>query len=278
MNMAYKTQAGKSEVLKHYDSLFQYMTVSYETVSVSTRLGDTHIIIAGEKTAPPFILLHGSSMNASMWIGDIAKYQESFRVYAPDMPGEPGKSDERQYPFTTADYSDWLMDVFDSVGIESAVVCGASLGAWLAAKFAIIHSERISKLVLLCPAGIGSQHKGFIFTALFYMMMGDKGLTRLFEKINGGEPVPDVVVEYQKLIGKHFNSRKEPIPIFTDDELRRLTMPSMVIVGGKDVILKSHETAQRYKSLVPDAKVEMLSEAGHSLPNCVGKIMNFLLP
>jgi pimeloyl-ACP methyl ester carboxylesterase len=275
MKTAYKTQAGKTEVLSFYDSLLDRMTVPHETINIDTRKGETFIIAAGENTAPPLILLHGSSLNAGMWIGDMAKYQNCYRVYAPDMPGEAGRSDEHQYPFTTDDYSEWLFDVFDRLGIAKAFVVGASLGAWLAAKFAICYPPMVSKLVLLCPAGFGSQHKAFIFVALFYMLMGDKGIKRLFEKINGDEVIPEIIVEYQTLIAKNFNIRKEQIPLFTDDEIKKLTMPSMLIVGGKDVILKSHETAERYGRLVTDARIKMLPDAGHSLPDTFDLIINF---
>lgn len=262
---AFKTQQGRDEVLKYYDKLLEKLTIPYESLYVNTLHGKTFCLAAGDTNAPPMMLLHGSSMNSSMWVSDIIKYYKNYRVYALDIPGEAGRSDERQLPFTTTDLDDWLYDVYNELSISKAVVIGASLGAWIATKFAIRYPEKIEKLVLLCPAGIGSQNKNFIFTALFYMIFGQKGRSKLFKIINGNVDMPEIILKYQALITKNFNSRREPIPIFSDNELSRLTMPVFLFVGAKDIILNSMETAERMEKLVPNARINVLSEAGHSL-------------
>jgi pimeloyl-ACP methyl ester carboxylesterase len=150
---------------------------------------------------------------------------------------------------------------------------GASLGAWLSAKFAIKYPEKIDKLILICPAGIGTQNKKFILTALFYMFLGEKGIRKLFKIINGNVEMPEIILRFQMLIGKHFNTRKEPIPIFSDDEVSRLTMPVFLFVGAKDIMLHSLETADRVKKLVPNAKINILPEGGHSLINLTDTIL-----
>lgn len=272
-NKAFKTQHGRDEILKYYDKLLEKLTIPYERLNISTCHGNTFCIAAGELSAPPMVLLHGSSMNSCMWISDILKYHHTYRVYALDIPGEAGRSDERQLPFTTSDLDDWLYDVFNILSIDKAVLIGASLGAWLSAKFAISYPEKIDKLVLLCPAGIGTQNKKFIFTALFYMLLGKKGIRRLFKIINGNVEMPEIILKFQILIGKHFNTRKEPIPIFSDDEIKHLTMPVFLFVGAKDIMLHSIETADRMRKLVPHANINILPEAGHSIINLTDTIL-----
>lgn len=276
MNKAFKTQAGREEVLKYYDMLLEELTIPYERLNISTRHGNTFLIAAGDADAPPMILLHGSSMNSCMWISDIIKYCKKYRVYAIDMPGEAGRSDEGQLPFTTTDYDDWLYDVFHQLSINKAVIIGASLGGWLSTKFAIRYPEKVEQLVLLCPAGIGAQNKKFIFIALFYMMLGEKGIRKLFRMINGNEDIPEIILNYQRLITQSFNTRKEAIPPFSDDELRCLTMPVHVYVGENDILLRSLETAERVKKLVPNAKVTVLPEVGHSLIHLTDSILEQL--
>lgn len=272
-NKAFKTQQGRDDVLKYYDMLLEKLTIPYERLNINTRHGSTFCIAAGDITAPPMVLLHGSSMNSIMWISSILKYFKKYRVYALDMPGEAGRSDERQLPFTTSDLDDWLYDVFNELSINKAVVIGASLGAWLSAKFAIRYPEKIDKLVLQCPAGIGTQNKNFIFTALFYMLFGEKGRRKLLKIINGNVDMPEIFSKYQMLITKNFNTRKEPIPIFSDDEIKRLTMPVCLFVGAKDIMLHSMETADRMKKLVPNARINILPEGGHSLINLADTIL-----
>lgn len=276
MTVAFKSEEGKKEVLEYYDLLLTKDSLPHEKLMVNTSYGETFIIAIGKKELPPLILLHGSGMNSAMWIKEMEEYSQTHRVYAVDMPGEPGKSDERQLPFESDDFSNWLNDVFNALSINKASIVGISLGAWAGVKFAIKYSDKVEKLVLLCPAGIGAQKKSFAFKALFYMMLGDKGIDKLYYKVNGEKPMPKIMLNYQKLIAKHFNFRKEVIPLFSDDELKKLTMPVSLFVGGKDVMFHSEKTAKRLESLLDNSQINFIPEEGHSIISQGDKIREFL--
>lgn len=276
MTVAFKSEEGKKEVLEYYDLLLTKDSLPHEKLMVNTSYGETFIIAIGKKELPPLILLHGSGMNSAMWIKEMEEYSQTHRVYAVDMPGEPGKSDERQLPFESDDFSNWLNNVFNALSINKASIVGISLGAWAGVKFAIKYSDKVEKLVLLCPAGIGAQKKSFAFKALFYMMLGDKGIDKLYYKVNGEKPMPKIMLNYQKLIAKHFNFRKEVIPLFSDDELKKLTMPVSLFVGGKDVMFHSEKTAKRLESLLDNSQINFIPEEGHSIISQGDKIREFL--
>ncbi|MBS3977113.1 MAG: alpha/beta hydrolase [Syntrophomonadaceae bacterium] len=273
---AFKTTEGRNAVFKAYDAFLGNMRIPHEDVNIDTRFGKAFVIAAGKKDAPVLVLLHGSGINSVMWIEDMVKYSEHYRVYAVDLQGEPGKSDGKQLPFEGSDFDNWLHDVFVGLSIEKASIVGISLGAWLALKFAIANSQMVDKLVLLCPAGVGPQKTSFAYVSLFHMLLGEKGVERLYRKVNGGKPIPQEMMDYQKLLGNNFNFRREQIPLFTDAELSQLTMPSLLCVGRKDVMFHSLKTAQRYSSLVPYAKVTVLQEAGHTIIGLVDDILAFL--
>lgn len=274
---AFKSPEGKQAVTDYYHLLLKEIDVPYEELNISTRYGETFLLAAGDPTNPPLILLHGSSMNSAMWIKDMEKMSEHYRVYAPDLPGEPGRSSEEQLPFDRMDDVDWLRDVLAVLQIDQVSLVGLSLGGWLAAKFSIHHSQQVNKLVLLCPAGIGGQNHEFKDIAMSLLMKGEAGVDELFRMINGEKDMPDIMLNYQKLIGAVFNTRQEQIPLFSDEELSRLTMPSLLIVGEKDIMLNSLESAKRYKAYVPKGKVEVLPEAGHSLVGLAEEITDFLI-
>ncbi len=276
MNKAFKTSEGREAVIAYYDMLLKNLTVPYEETTVETCCGSTSVITAGDESNPPIVLLHGSSINATMWVKDISDLAKSYRVYAPDMPGEPGKSCETQQSFETTAYADWLYDVMNGLGIQKAVLAGASLGAWLGAMFAINYGEMVEKLILLCPAGIGSQNHAFKEIAFNLLSKGEMGVNLLFAEINGGVDVPEPILNYNKLISAVFNARQEVIPVFSDEELNKITMPSLLIVGAKDIMLNSKETAERFAKCVPNAKTIMLPDAGHSLYGLSADMMEFI--
>jgi pimeloyl-ACP methyl ester carboxylesterase len=274
--LAFKSQEGKTAILNFYDALLENWPLPNEQFYLNTRYGNTFVVASGEKQAPPLILLHGTAMNSLMWLADSREYARSYRVYAVDIPGEPGKSDETQLPLNGSAYAEWLNDVYHALAIEKANLTGISLGAWLAIKFSVCYPEKVDKLVLLCPAGIGEQKTSFLFKVIAHMLLGQKGMDRLYEKVNGNQPLPDVILNYQRLIGKSFNYRREVIPLFSDNELKRLSMPTILFVGEKDIIFHSAKTAQRLRNSLPHADINLLPGAGHTLIHLTDKIMTFL--
>ncbi|KIE45235.1 putative carboxylesterase domain protein [Clostridium argentinense CDC 2741] len=84
------------------------------------------------------------------------------------------------------------------------------------------------------------------------------------------------MLKYQKLIEKNFNYRREIIPVFSDEELKKLTMPIELFVGEKDIMLHSLKIAKRLENLLPHANRNILLGAGHSIANLADKISTFL--
>lgn len=275
-HIVFKNQEGKNDVIKHYDLFLEKWALTYEKLYVDTKYGKTFVIASGEKNNPPLILLHGSGMNSVMWLRDMQEYSRNYRVYAIDILGEPGKSDENRPSLSGSCYAEWLKDVFDNLSLKKANVVGISLGAWMAIKFSVSYPEKVSKLVLLCPSGVGPQKKSFILKAMLYGSLGEKGIDKLYYKVNGNKPIPEEMLKYQKLIGKNFNYRRETIPIFSDNELKLLTMPIVLFVGAKDIMLYSDKTARRLGGLLPHAEINIYAEEGHSNVNDVNKIIAWL--
>ena len=68
----------------------------------------------------------------------------------------------------------------------------------------------------------------------------------------------------------------DPLPVFADADLGRLTMPVLAIVGGRDVILDSAETRARLLAHVPDAQVLVLPAASHAIWSQAEPVLAFL--
>lgn len=276
MKKAFNSESGKTAVTSYYNMLLEHLTIPYERINVSTRYGNTFALSAGDTQKPTVILLHGSSMNSAMWLDDIMAFVPHYHVIAPDIPGEPGQSDEKQLSFDSNDYAEWLLDVLNALNIKDTYLVGNSLGGWLSLLFSTLYPERVNKLVLLAPAGIGSQNPAFGLLAMELLPKGESGINELFTQINGGVSIPEIRLNYQKLITSVFNARQEIIPIFSDEKLKRLSMPCLIFVGNKDVMLKSEETAERALKQIPLCQVVELPEKGHSLIGLSEEILIFL--
>jgi len=242
---------------------------------VPTRLGETFVVASGPPDAPPLVLLHGSGGTSAMWLGDIASYVDGHRVYAVDIPGEPGLSAPARPPLRSRAYADWLGDVLDALRLKQVRLLGISLGGWLAADFATRRPEQVQRLVLLSPSGIGRQKLGVALLTLFLLPLGKPG-RKLSLKLVLGTDLPPVMAEFVLLIHKHFRARREPVPVLGDEALAALTMPVLAIVGGRDALLDSQGTQARLERHAPDATVILIPEAGHLLPSQADRVARFL--
>jgi pimeloyl-ACP methyl ester carboxylesterase len=272
----YKSAAGEQAVMALYDQMLERWPVPYTSITLPTRHGDTFVLASGPNGAPPVILLHGAASNALAWIGDVQAYSSMLRVYAVDLPGEPGRSSHTRPPWSGPAYVEWMEDVLDGLGLERAALVGISQGAWTALKFATVQPERVDRLVLLAPAGVTTARVSFLLRVIPLAMMGKRGGAAINRITFGKQPIHPDVVAYMNVIMRHFKPRIGALPNFTDDELAQLIMPTLLMVGAEDALYPSEKTAARLQKLVPNLTVRMLPEMGHVLHGLVGEVVSFL--
>jgi hypothetical protein len=148
----FKTAAGKAAYLSAYDVAMKLWPVPYEEMDIPSRFGLTHVVACGPRDAPPLVLLHGYWATLTMWTPNVADFSESYRVYAVDVMGQPGKSIPDKPIRNAADYVAWLTSILNELKLDRVFLVGMSYGGWLSLTYAVAASERVQKLVLLSPA------------------------------------------------------------------------------------------------------------------------------
>ncbi|MEC3958770.1 alpha/beta fold hydrolase [Nocardia sp. CDC153] len=278
MNAIYKSEAGREAIGARYRELLRQWPVPAEQLHIPTREGDTFVVASGPADAPPVIALHGSGGNSATWRADITSWAQDFRVYAVDIVGEPGGSAESRPELGSDALAHWLDDVLAGLGISgSAAFIGMSLGGWIALDYAIRRPDRVGKLVLYCPAGIGKQKFGWIFRNMVDHLFSNHDLRRTAAIVTGLSATDHTeVLDDVALTFTHFNPRMGKLPIFTDAELSALKMPVLVIVGADDRMFKSAETAARAERSIPDATTRVLPGVGHAIFDQTDAVLHFL--
>ncbi|HEX2946555.1 MAG TPA: alpha/beta hydrolase [Clostridia bacterium] len=259
----FKSEEGKTAILSFYDKLLEGWSVQLKKHIVKSRHGDIFVLEAGDIEKPALILLHGSGSNSAVWAGEIKEYIEHFRVLAVDMPGEPGHSCQYRPDLNSAAPAEYLEDVFNAFEISQAAIIGMSLGGWTALKFATAFPEKVSRLILVSTSGIGPQKISFIFKAIFTLMLGRPVTESSLSNLSQGQKIDPVAVEYLSLIFKNFSPYTGKLPIFSDEELKKLNMPVMLTVGENDIMLDQRKTAHRLAALLPEARINLLPGTGH---------------
>ncbi len=287
----YRSAAGARAVQDRYRALLDLWPVPNQQRTVPTRAGPTFVVSSGPEDAPAVLALQGSAANTARWLPQIEHWAQHLRIHAVDVIGEPGLSGPVRPPMTSDAYARWLDDVMKGLGLAQAALIGVSRSGWVVTDYATRYPERVTSLVLLAPGGIGRARLGILLRSVLLRPLGAWGRRRLLRSVVGrptvtvavSTPRPDptgwqpLLPLLTMLIFQHFRQSRERIPVFTDDTLRRLTMPVFAVVGGRDGIFDSRQTAHRLAHTAPQATIRFLPEARHVLPDQTSPVLDFLL-
>jgi len=122
------------------------------------------VVLAGEEAGvgPPIVLLHGlTATRRYVVMGSRSLERSGHRVISYDARGH-GRSSPAPAPpgYTYDDLVDDLHAVLDRLGVERAVLAGASMGAHTLLAFALRAPERVAGLVVITPAYDGDLGEG----------------------------------------------------------------------------------------------------------------------
>lgn len=112
---------------------------------------NTRIVEAGD--GPPLLLLHGTGGHIENYARNIMPLAKNFRVIAMDFLWHGGSETGGFEPAIVPKLVDHVIDVLDTLGIKKTHLEGQSLGGWVAMQTALMHPERIEKLVLTTVQG-----------------------------------------------------------------------------------------------------------------------------
>ncbi|QOX61951.1 alpha/beta hydrolase [Anoxybacterium hadale] len=267
----YKTTEGRDKIRGYYNKVLSHFP--FEQRYVETSYGQTFLLTTGEESNPPIILLHGSCSNSAFWFPELSALSENYRVFAVDIIGEAGNSEEYRPDLRADDFSLWLKEVLEAIGLKKAAIAGNSLGGWLAIKFAAAFPEKVSQLILIASAGLSEIRLQFLQSAEQSRQSDDT--LEVDTDILGEQNIPKEALDFLNLIVENYEPIQE-LPVHSDDALYRLTMPVLYVGGENDWIIDSQASAQRLTRLVPSAELLLLPNLGHMITNNQKYIIPFL--
>ena len=103
-----------------------------------------------------------------------------------------------------------------------------------------------------------------------------KGRASLNAAITGEAPLPEPVAEFLRLIGENFLPMTGALPLFSDEALLSLTMPSLFVFSERDATMDAQAAAKRIQSLLPCAEARLLEGQGHVVMNIAEIALPFL--
>jgi pimeloyl-ACP methyl ester carboxylesterase len=231
------------------------------------------------------LFLHGYPFNRSMWreqIGFLSAH--GYRCVAPDLRGLgesalPSSASEdawKSVPPTTME--DMARDVgllMDELKIRNGVICGQSMGSYVALEFTRLFNERVTALILAgarAPAADEAEKQArdlqahralaegmnYAVESISTNLLAQNTLVnkadvvaRVREMILGTDPVSAAAAQRGMAVRRDYSAN-----------LHNLHVPTLIIAGREDGVRKP-EDAELLHREISNSRLEVIPDAGH---------------
>jgi 2-hydroxymuconate-semialdehyde hydrolase len=262
------------------------MTASTITTRDVT-VGDTvfHLSTSGDPTQPPVLWLHGSGPGVTAltnWENLLDAVAGDFYNIAPDIICFVDSTHPDPPPQGVAAFTDLrvktLVGLLDQLGIETVDMVGNSMGGIIGLCLALAYPHRVRRIVLMgaggAPVGLTPELLSLI---LFYNEPTVEAMSRLLTQFVAdpavfGDELNDIAAqrmpratraEVERSHRATFAQTGGPLPI-TAESMATINHPVLLVHGDTDRIIDP-EASRWYAGVLPNARLEIVDNAGHWL-------------
>ena len=238
------------------------------------------------------VFLNGLSQATVAW-GLTTPYFMDYKIILIDFIFQ-GTSDKNAEWRNFDTHAKDVVSVLDHLKIDKAVICGLSYGSLVAQHMAVNFPNRISKLILLSTFAHKTPYYDAIELSWWralefggYSLMLDIMLPSVLSEAYFKNPL--IPIDLMKQARQEANEDKQALfklmkatkerPDYRP-ELQKITTPTLVVQGEKDLLLPVHMASEVAKA-IPNAKLEVIPMVGHTLnleavPQMSQLIRNFI--
>ena len=227
----------------------------------------------------PVFLLHAFPLSADQWLPQLHRVPPGFRFVAPDLRGFRGMGAAFEDPglasLSVDDYAQDVLALATHLDLDRFVVCGVSMGGYVAFALQRLAPSRVAGLVLSntrAGADSADARAGRDHMMALARQEGPEGIAREMVPRLLGETTrreqPDLAEAVRRLIVVNsvdgivtalgaLKTRPDSTP-----GLDAIACPALVITGNEDVIIPVSE-AEVMQHGIPNASLVVLPKVGH---------------
>jgi len=223
----------------------------------------------------PLLMVHGYPLDHSLWRAQMDGLSDIAQIIAPDLRGF-GQSEASDGICTMVAYADDLAALLDALKIGRAVVCGLSMGGYIALAFWNKYASRVRGLILVdTRAGADAPvvRQGRLDMVELVRQHGSKPaaeamLPRVLAE-STRQTRPDLVELARTMmlrqspagiIGAQLGMAERPD---STPMLSTINVPTLAVFGDQDVITPAETEGRNLAVAIPDAKLVIIPNAGH---------------
>jgi pimeloyl-ACP methyl ester carboxylesterase len=236
-----------------------------------------NLAVEVQGTGTPILFVHGYPHDHTIWRGLIDRLPD-YHCIAPDLRGM-GQSDAPDLGYGMSIYAADLAALLDALGVENAVLCGLSMGGYIAFEFLRRWRSRVRGLILMNTRAEADSAEGRRARDVAAALARDGGGTAIAESMLPQMLAPETLsrrpdtvdrvrammarTPVSGIVGALAAMRDREASESLLPTLNRL--PTLVMVGEADVLTPPHQASAMAKA-IPGARLAVIPDAGHLPP------------
>jgi pimeloyl-ACP methyl ester carboxylesterase len=252
-------------------------------------LPDVRVAVHTRGRGRPMLFLHAFPLDHRMWSAQ-EPLAEHLRLIMPDQRGFGG-SHSAGGPASIEQLADDAVAILDALQVdEPAIVCGCSMGGYVAQHVAIRHPARVRSLVLVdtkLEADTPEARAARADLAAKVQRLGQEIVAdAMVPRLLAASPAAEAMTGRAEIAAALTNMiRAQPVETIvaalaalgarpdTSDRMRQVNMPTLLVVGEEDAITPP-ECLRRAEAIIPDARLLIVPHAGHMTPLEAADVFN----
>ncbi|RUT01359.1 hypothetical protein DSM106972_069100 [Dulcicalothrix desertica PCC 7102] len=225
------------------------------------------------------IFLHGSWNEGSQWVPVMESLSHDYHCLAPDLLGF-GESEIPDIHYSIDVQVESLAEFLLALKLERVYLVGDTLGAWIAASYALKYPERVLGLILVSPEGVATsstdkrlkqmknilQRSELVFALLKLIRPIAKMLGKEI-KVQEEWRLRLIMEQYPTACELLFQRQLPEVRAeLLENRLAFLVVPVLILQGGKDT-QEAIAMSNTYAELIPGASINTIAHGEQNLPH-----------
>jgi pimeloyl-ACP methyl ester carboxylesterase len=221
----------------------------------------------------PLLFIHGFPLDRTLWGPQVAELQKTYRVIAPDLRGFGQSSETDGQAVTMETHAEDMRALLDSLNIKQAIVCGLSMGGYIALAFVAQYADRVKGLILSnTKAGADTEagRQGRLDTSTKVEQTGstDVVVDGMAPKMLGSQAKSETATFVRNMMSRQrstaVTSALRGMAARPDRTslLASIKAPTLIITGSADIVLPPSESEAMHAAIAHSTLVN-IPDAGH---------------
>jgi pimeloyl-ACP methyl ester carboxylesterase len=228
-----------------------------------------------EGAGEPILFVHAFPFQSGFWDQQLIALPPGWRAIAPDLRGFGRSAGSGSGPYTMDLFADDLVALLDHLDLKHAVICGLSMGGYVAFSLYRRYRARARALILCSTRPGADSEEGKKNRAALAARVRTDGIRAVIDamlpKLLSEHTIatqPDLVNFVQQLMQ---SNQPETIARAlegmamrdnSEDMLRTIDVPTLIVHGEEDAIIPPGE-AQLMARGIRGARIKLLPQVGH---------------